>query len=268
MSTYDRQLLLCVTGAETIRRIEKVVSDLGIQLIVEDSPAALLENPRLASVDSVVVQFDQFGPEASLFVEKCRKQSPNTPVIVLLQQFSSSEAFRFAQCGVFNCLDLLSAEDQLADTFHLAYCHVSQSRVACRTAAIEPWRQHLVGRSSSMEQVTRIIRLVAARRCTVLISGETGTGKELAARALHMASDRARKPMVAVNCSAIPENLIEAELFGHVKGAFTGAINHRIGRFEQAHGQLICRPNSFAFCRSVKCSGLAPTKPLRLTCGL
>jgi transcriptional regulator with GAF, ATPase, and Fis domain len=87
-----------------------------------------------------------------------------------------------------------------------------------------------------MEQIIQLIRLIAARRCTVLVSGETGTGKEMAARAIHMASDRSQRPMVAVNCSAIPENLIEAELFGHVKGAFTGAINHRIGRFEQAIG--------------------------------
>jgi DNA-binding NtrC family response regulator len=236
MSTHDRQLLLCVQDAETIRRVQSVADDLGILLIADESPTALLGNPHLTSVDSIVVQFSEFGPEASCFVETCRKQSPETPIIVLLQQFSSAEAFRFAQCGVFNCLDLLSTEDQLADTFQSAYCQVAQIRVADRTAAREPWRRYLVGQSPSMEQVTKIIRLVAARRCTVLISGETGTGKEMAARALHMASDRARRQMVAVNCSAIPENLMEAELFGHVKGAFTGAVNHRMGRFEQAHG--------------------------------
>jgi transcriptional regulator with GAF, ATPase, and Fis domain len=87
-----------------------------------------------------------------------------------------------------------------------------------------------------MKQIAQVIRLVAARRCTVLISGETGTGKEMAARAIHLASNRSNRPMVSLNCGAIPENLIEAELFGHVKGAFTGAINARIGRFEQAQG--------------------------------
>ena len=236
MSTQDRQLLLCVSNAETTRRIGIVTQELGISRLVEHDSAALLNHPQLTSVDAVVVQFAEFGPEASCFIEKCRVQSPYTPVIVLLERFSSEEAFRFAHCGVFNCLHLLSTENQLADAFQSAYSHVSQTRAVDHSASTEPWRRYLVGQSPSMEQVIKIIRLVASRRCTVLISGETGTGKEMAARALHLASDRARRPMVAVNCSAIPENLIEAELFGHVKGAFTGAVNHRIGRFEQAHG--------------------------------
>jgi DNA-binding NtrC family response regulator len=239
MSNHDRQLLLCVSNAETIRRIQTVAQELGILLLSQESPASVLESPQLSTVDAVVVQFGEFGPEASSFIENLRKQAPNTPVIILLQRFSSEEAFRFAQCGVFNCLHLLSTENQLADTFQSAYSHVAQIRVTDRTTSTEPWRRSLVGQSPSMEQVIKIIRLVASRRCTVLISGETGTGKEMAARALHLASDRARRPMVAVNCSAIPENLIEAELFGHVKGAFTGAVNHRIGRFEQAHGGTI-----------------------------
>jgi transcriptional regulator with GAF, ATPase, and Fis domain len=86
-----------------------------------------------------------------------------------------------------------------------------------------------------MERTAEVIRLVAGRRSTVLITGETGTGKEMVARAIHQASPRAHLPMVTVNCNALPGNLIEAELFGHVKGAFTGAIQHRLGRFEQAH---------------------------------
>jgi transcriptional regulator with GAF, ATPase, and Fis domain len=93
----------------------------------------------------------------------------------------------------------------------------------------------LVGSSALMRRTGDVIRLVAGRRSTVLITGETGTGKEMVARAIHRASPRAHMPMVTVNCNALPENLIEAELFGHVKGAFTGAIQHRTGRFEQAH---------------------------------
>jgi DNA-binding NtrC family response regulator len=99
----------------------------------------------------------------------------------------------------------------------------------------EPWRKYLVGESEPVNQLAQVIRLVGPRRCTVLITGETGTGKEMAARSVHMASLRAHLPLVAINCHALPESLLEAELFGHVKGAFTGAANHRVGRFEQAH---------------------------------
>jgi transcriptional regulator with GAF, ATPase, and Fis domain len=86
-----------------------------------------------------------------------------------------------------------------------------------------------------MNQIVNVIERVASRRATVLITGETGTGKEVVARAIHNASPRAGAQMVVVNAAALPESLIEAELFGHVKGAFTGAMNQRLGRFEQAH---------------------------------
>jgi DNA-binding NtrC family response regulator len=95
--------------------------------------------------------------------------------------------------------------------------------------------ESIVGRTPIMQQLFELLRVVAATTSTVLISGETGTGKELAARALHDASARRNQRFVAINCSAIPETLLEAELFGHVRGAFTGAIANRQGRVEQAH---------------------------------
>jgi len=99
----------------------------------------------------------------------------------------------------------------------------------------EPWADLLIGESQPMKDLQGLIRLIGPRQTTALITGETGTGKEMVARALHRASPRADFEMVAVNCAAIPENLVEAELFGHSKGAFTGAINPRAGHFEQAH---------------------------------
>jgi transcriptional regulator with GAF, ATPase, and Fis domain len=99
----------------------------------------------------------------------------------------------------------------------------------------QPWRATLVGRSEPIQDIARTIARVASRRATVLITGETGSGKEVIARALHQASPRANLPLVTVNAAALPESLLEAELFGHVKGAFTGAYHARTGRFEQAH---------------------------------
>ena len=97
----------------------------------------------------------------------------------------------------------------------------------------------MVGSSPAMRQMTEVIKLIGPRRCTVLITGDTGSGKELAARAIHAASNRSQHRMVAVNCAALPDNLLEAELFGHTKGAFTGAVNARVGLFEQAHRSTI-----------------------------
>ena len=106
-------------------------------------------------------------------------------------------------------------------------------------AQTEDWRRLLIGESWEMQRVHRTIELAGPRRATVLITGESGTGKERAAQALHLASPRRKAPWVAVNCTALPENLLEAELFGHTRGAFTGAMQSRIGRFEQANGGTI-----------------------------
>src|SRR6201999_3191554 len=97
-------------------------------------------------------------------------------------------------------------------------------------------KSQLVGTSAAMEQVRALIAKVAPTNSTALILGETGTGKELVARALHDQSSRAERPFVAINCGALPESLIESELFGHRKGAFTGADDHRVGLFEVADG--------------------------------
>lgn len=100
----------------------------------------------------------------------------------------------------------------------------------------EPWRSEIVGESAALRKVIEAIDQVAATDSTVLITGETGTGKELVARAIHRRSNRSRKPLVIVNCAAIPETLLASELFGHERGAFTGAVERRKGRFEQANG--------------------------------
>ncbi len=124
---------------------------------------------------------------------------------------------------------------QIEDLAVVARRSDRESRGAADPAGIAPL-PGMIGSSESMQKVYRMVRLVAARAITVLIAGPTGTGKELVARALHLLSPRAAKPMVVVNCAAIPEALLESELFGYTRGAFTGAVQSQMGRIPAAHG--------------------------------
>jgi len=153
----------------------------------------------------------------------------SVPVVIRDDSARLSDAVRYMQLGAY---DVAGPEDDAA-------VKIQAAADACRSkpaeAGSEPWRAMLVGTSPAMRRTVEVIRLVARRQSTVLISGETGTGKEVVARALHLASPRGHFPLVAVNVAALPETLLEAELFGHVKGAFTGASQQRIGRCEQAN---------------------------------
>ena len=170
-------------------------------------------------------------------LETIQHLNPALPVVVCLENMTAGLAVRLIRAGAHHCFDKCEVTDELCETLQSAAVQKRASERDLRESrdAREPWRGILVGESRAMEAVAETIRLVGNRRCTVLISGETGTGKEMAARALHAASQRGQHQMVALNCSALPENLLEAELFGHTRGAFTGAASARIGRFEQAN---------------------------------
>jgi DNA-binding NtrC family response regulator len=174
---------------------------------------------------------------AAGLLEEIQQAQPATPVVLHSPQASATEVVHLVRLGAFHVL-------QQGDAGSLLYM-AARSKWRQATALSgdqpnsDPWRRLLIGESRSMRQVSEIVQLVARRRTTVLITGETGTGKEIVAQSIHASSDRARLPMVSVNCSALPDTLLEAELFGHVKGAFTGALNQRVGRFEQANHSSI-----------------------------
>jgi DNA-binding NtrC family response regulator len=163
-------------------------------------------------------------------LEELQHAQPGTPIVLRAPGASSTEVVRLLRLGAFHVY-------AQGDVISLLYCAASSKWAQEASAApLESDAGHLlIGDSRPMQQIAQQIRLVAPRRATVLITGETGTGKELAARSIHASSGRQRFSLVAVNCSALPEALLEAELFGHVKGAFTGAVSQRIGRFEEAH---------------------------------
>jgi len=171
---------------------------------------------------AVVLDFPAADWRTAEFLEKAQALDSDIPVLVNDPGASPGDAVRLARLGAHQFLPgdeqaVVALLDQLWESRR------GPSR------SLEEWEELLVGEGPDMRQVRQVIRLVAARRSTVLITGETGTGKELAARSLHLASQRRHRPWVAVNCSALPENLLEAELFGHVRGAFTGALQTASG---------------------------------------
>ena len=186
--------------------------------------------------DCVLISGEAPDGSAMDALELAHAVDPALPVVLWNPETSAAEAVGLVRAGAYHCLGYRDTLETLRDWLESAMEESrGRKRALERASNSESWRRLLVGESRAMQAVVETIRLIGGRRCTVLISGETGTGKEMAARALHLASPRAGQPMVAVNCSALPENLLEAELFGHVKGAFTGAIQTRVGRFEQAH---------------------------------
>lgn len=199
---------------------------------------ALLESCRFDAALACLPLAEWSGAE---LLEAIQRADARIPVIVVDACATLAEAVRLTRLGAWH---YLSGEESPAEVAAVVEAAIEFRRdreavLAAPEGTTEPWRKFLVGESRAMQQVQEVIRLVGPRRSTVLITGETGTGKEVVARAIHSASPRAHLPMVAVNCTALPENLLEAELFGHVKGAFTGAITNRIGRFEQAHRSSI-----------------------------
>lgn len=185
--------------------------------------------------DGIVLASNTIGEDSDTFLAALASRETPLPTFVLASEGTSALRNKLEQMGVeYHPIASVSLEalDRALTDFRSSH---SQSGFELQPA----WARMLVGESDSVRRVREMIRLIADRSCTVLITGETGTGKEVVARSLHQASRRSGREMVAVNCAALPSELLESELFGHTKGAFTGADSNRIGRFEQANGGTI-----------------------------
>jgi len=167
---------------------------------------------------------------------------PSKPLVVMVSGFGTVDlAVECMSNGAFTFLTKPFSPEQLAVTLKKAEEHTQLVKVNqfLSHGEDDETGYELLGQSAEMDQLRALIRKVARTQATVLIQGESGTGKELVARALYRQSPRNSAPFIKVNCAAVPENLIESEFFGHEKGAFTGALNKREGRFELAHGGTI-----------------------------
>lgn len=191
------------------------------------------------SFDCVIVDLDMPHVGGLDVIRRLREVSPDTESVVITGKSSHETAVAAIREGVF---DYLTKPCKLAEIRSVLERVRKKRELTARLRALETRVRRaegdarLVGSSAAIERVRSLIARVGPTDSAVLVRGETGTGKELVARALHQASQRADGPLVAVNCGALPEQLVESELFGHRKGAFTGATEHRAGLFEVADG--------------------------------
>jgi DNA-binding NtrC family response regulator len=203
-----------------------------LQLLAADGVAAAQEILRENPVQAILVHLPVRGCSAEDLLAHLHDITPHTPIVVYEPDGFAHRGATLTVLGAFQYISQPVPLEELRKVLSIALSRRSPAGTSQKTS---DWRSLLVGSSAPMREVIEVIRLVGNRRSTVLITGETGTGKEVAARALHRASNRSASKMVAINCAALPDHLLEAELFGHTKGAFTGAVNARVGLFEQAH---------------------------------
>jgi two-component system, NtrC family, nitrogen regulation response regulator NtrX len=185
--------------------------------------------------DLVFLDVKMGGMDGLEVLRRIREIDPAGSVVMISGHATIQTAVEATQLGAYDILEKPLDTDRILVTLRNALAHLELHEENARLRESIESRYEIVGRSSAIRTLIDKIEKVAATPARVLITGENGTGKELVARALHRQSARAEKPFIEVNCAAIPSELIESELFGHVRGSFTGAIGDRAGKFEQAH---------------------------------
>ncbi len=190
---------------------------------------------RNSHFDAVVARLST-NIEAERLLDLLADDLSLPPFFVQLGEDSVRAAVLLAQAGAARVYGTETGADEIFQEACSSACELLRQT---STAALLPWRRPLIGSGAAMRRIVDVVARVAARKSTVLITGESGTGKEVIANAIHAAGDRAGRPFQAVNCSALPEGLLESELFGHTRGAFTGAVQNRTGLFERANGGTI-----------------------------
>ena len=185
----------------------------------------------------VISDLEDLAPLAVLL--KIKKAQRVVPVIILSENKKSSLAIEIIKAGAYDFFLLPVTTRELLDSINQALIDLRLNSKPVEIGEVFSDQDTIIGRSRVMRDIYKQLGRIASQTVTVLVRGETGTGKELIARAIYQHGHRAHEGFVVVNCAAIPENLLESELFGHEKGSFTGASQLRVGRFEQAHGGTI-----------------------------
>ena len=229
--------VLLVDDDEGLRRLLSIrLSAVGYNVETVESGEAALATLGLLQPRLIITDMRMAGMDGMELFEALHTRRPDIPVIILTAYGTIPEAVRATHAGVFGFLSKPFDARELLDQVDRALKLSNGDSSSNEDSGEEDWRRAIITRSPVMEEVLGEARLVARSDASVFITGESGTGKELLANAVHRASNRADQPFVPVNCSAIPADLLESELFGHVKGAFTGATYQNDGLFRAADG--------------------------------
>lgn len=235
MAESSPRILVADDDADLLELLSIRLGAAGYEVTVVPSAEAALNHLDIARPQLVITDMQMGGMDGMTLFEHIHRVTPTLPVIILTAHGTIPDAVAAAQRGVFGYLakpfDSKILLAQVAQALRL-----SPDKLPVHEAPQALWRTDIITQSAAMEDLLTKAKLIAEGDASVLIHGESGTGKELLAQAIHDAGKRRSKPFVAVNCAAIPEQLLESELFGHVKGAFTGAVRDHKGLFQMAEG--------------------------------
>ncbi len=223
--------VLVVDGNQASRRdVTGILENWGCPVTASQDKIDALVKVENAAFSLVVLSAEAPGMDAGNFLRSVKERRPDLDVIVHMAQPSVTDAITLMRAGAFDVLSgSVTAEHLLGAVEQIFKKHEERQNGGGRGKKVR-----IITRNPDMQRIQALVDQVADSTASILIKGESGTGKELFARYIHEKSRRSRNPFVAVNCAALPENLLESELFGHEKGAFTGAIARKAGKFEQA----------------------------------
>jgi DNA-binding NtrC family response regulator len=238
MPEASKHVLLVEDEAPLREAVAEQLTDRGYHVEQADSGEAAVARLSDFAFDIIITDLRLPGLDGSHVLEAAVKRYPDIIAIVVTGFGTVKDAVEAIKRGAW---DFVSKPFQIDQLLHVLESALEQRRLRMENAYLRAQLEQrysfasIIGKSRAMTQLFQLLEPVASTSSTILITGETGTGKEVAARAIHHASPRRAQRFVALNCSAIPESLLEAEIFGHVRGAFTGAVAARAGRLEQAH---------------------------------
>ncbi|BCQ46382.1 hypothetical protein ERHA55_39090 [Erwinia rhapontici] len=241
MIKKSARLLLVDDDPSLLKLLGMRLSSEGFSVTTAESGPDALRVLNRDTLDLVISDLRMDEMDGMALFAEIQKLQPGMPVIILTAHGSIPDAVAATQQGVFSFLTKPVDRDALYKAIDNALVHRAPT-------SDEAWRESIVTRSPLMLRLLEQARMVAQSDVSVLINGQSGTGKEVLAQAIHAASPRAGKAFIAINCGALPEQLLESELFGHAKGAFTGAVSSREGLFQAAEAAR-CSSMKLVTCR-------------------